>query len=126
MAMMFVFMCCPGVMRKTPTNYMILCIFTLAESVMVGFICVQYTQRSVLIALAITALVVCSLSLFACQTSYDFTGMGPYLFCALMVMMGFGFVMMLASWTGIGYEAMKGWRILYSVFGALLFSMYIV
>merc|ERR1719247_1319817 len=81
---------------------------------------------SVLIVLGMTALVVVSLTLFACQTSYDFTGMGPYLFCAAMVLMGFGFILMIGSWMGVGYEAMRGWRLCYAAFGALIFSMYIV
>merc|ERR1712107_934309 len=98
----------------------------IAESVMVGFICIQYTQRSVLIALAITAIVVLSLTLFACQTSYDFTGMGPYLFCACMVMIAFGFVMMIASLAGVSDSSMHGIRLVYAACGALLFSMYIV
>merc|ERR1719436_2295292 len=86
--MMCVFMCAPQLMRKTPTNYILLGLFTLAESVLVGMASSRYTQESVLIAMGLTALVVVSLTIFACQTTYDFTGMGPYLFCALLVMMG--------------------------------------
>lgn len=125
-AMLFVFICCPDTMRQTPTNYIILTLFTLAESVMVGFICIQYTQESVLIALGLTAFIVCSLTLFACQTSYDFTGMGPYLFVACMVLMGFGFVLSLAAMFGSVGPAWHGMRLCYSAAGALLFSMYIV
>merc|ERR1719422_2081212 len=94
---MCVFMCSPGLMRKVPQNYILLLVFTLAESVMVGFICASYTQESVLIAMGLTALVVVALTLFACQTTYDFTGLGPYLFCAVMVLMGFGFMLTIAS-----------------------------
>merc|ERR1719237_1771041 len=72
--MMCVFMCCPDTMRRTPTNYVLLSVFTVAESILVGFICVQYTQESVLVALAITALITVALTIFACQTSIDFTG----------------------------------------------------
>merc|ERR1719310_1715373 len=124
--MMCVFMCCPDTMRKTPLNYILLLAFTLAESVLVGFVSIQYTTESVLIVLGITALVVCALTLFACQTSYDFTGLGPYLFCAVMVLMGFGFLLMIGSWMGVGYEAMRGYRLCYAACGALIFSMYIV
>jgi len=124
--MMFVFMCFPQTMRNHPTNYILLMLFTLAESIMVGFICIQYTQESVLIALGPTALVVVSLTIFACQTTYDFTGMGPYLFCAVMVLMGFGFILMLGSMLGIGSASMSGMRLVYAACGALIFSMYIV
>mmetsp|Transcript_137844 Transcript_137844/g.239587 ORF Transcript_137844/g.239587 Transcript_137844/m.239587 type:complete len:248 (+) Transcript_137844:74-817(+) len=126
MAILFVFMCCPDTMRKTPTNYILLTIFTMAESVMVGFICIQYTKESVLIALGLTALIVLSLSIFACQTKYDFTGFGPYLFCGMMCLCGFGFVLMLVSWAGLTGPAFHTARMLYAAGGALLFSMYIV
>lgn len=63
-------------MRRSPTNYLLLTLFTAAESVMVGFICIQYTQESVLIALGLTAFLVLALSLFACQTKVDFTAVG--------------------------------------------------
>jgi hypothetical protein len=127
LAVMCVFWCRPASMRKTPQNYILLLLFTLAESVMVGFVCIQYTTESVLIALGITALVVFALSLFACQTSYDFTGFGPYLFCALMVLCGFSFALMLSSWMGLGgHEGFKMVNLIYAALGALLFSAYIV
>lgn len=126
MGMMCVFMCCPDTMRKTPTNYILLTLFTLAESVMVGFISSQYTKESVLIALGLTALIVSSLTLFACQTTYDFTGFGPYLFCGCMCLMGFGFVLMIASMCGLTGPAFTTMRMLYAAGGALLFSAYIV
>jgi len=124
--MMFVFICCPDTMRKTPQNYALLLLFTLAESVMVGFICIQYTTQSVIICLGITALVTLGLTLFACQTKYDFTGMGPYLFCAVLVLMGFSFVMMLGSMLGISSESMRGAQLVYAAAGTLIFSMFIV
>mmetsp|Transcript_130512 Transcript_130512/g.226798 ORF Transcript_130512/g.226798 Transcript_130512/m.226798 type:complete len:246 (+) Transcript_130512:81-818(+) len=124
--MMCVFMCNPGLMRKSPTNYIILTVFTMAESVMVGFISAQYTQESVLIAMAITTLIVLSLTLFACQTTYDFTGMGPYLFCAVMCLFGFGLMLSLAGMLGLGGPAFGMMRMIYAAVGALIFSMYIV
>lgn len=124
---MCTFMCCPDVMRQTPTNYILLTIFTLAESVLVGFISAQYTQESVLIVLAITTIVVLSLMLFACQTTYDFTGFAPYLFCFTMVLCGFGFILMMASMLGAtASPAFQAIRLVYSIGGALLFSVYIV
>merc|ERR1719221_2441385 len=72
-------------MRRVPTNYVLLSLFTFFESVVVGFVSAQYTQESVVIAMGITALVVVSLTIFACQTKMDFTGFGPYLFCLVHV-----------------------------------------
>merc|ERR1719174_2743987 len=124
--MMCVFMCCPDTMRKVPLNYVLLTLFTLAESVLVGFICIEYTQESVVIALSITALVVLCLTIFACQTKYDFTGMGPYLFCGLMVLMGFSFCIMLVGMFHPSGAAFQTARLIYAALGALLFSVYIV
>merc|ERR1719491_67699 len=125
--MMCVFVCSPNTMRTTPTNYILLTVFTLCESVMVGFISLAYTKESVLIVLGITAFVVFGLTLFACQTSIDFTGMGPYLFCAVLVLMGFGFLVSMIGWLSLAsHKAFQGMRLVYAVGGALIFSMYIV
>jgi hypothetical protein len=124
---MLVFMCCPETMRRSPINHVLLLLFTLAESVMVGFACIGYTTQSVLIVLGMTAVVVVALTLFACQTKYDFTGMGPYLFCGMMVLCAFSFAMMLASMCGLGGSgAFETVRLMYAAGGALLFSCYIV
>jgi len=125
-AMMCVFMCCPDTMRRSPLNYVLLSAFTVAESIMVGFICIQYTQASVVVALGVTAFIVVSLSIFACQTSIDFTGMGPYLFCACLALMGFGFMLSIASMCGLSGPAFSTLRLFYAAGGAMLFSMYLV
>merc|ERR1712100_554577 len=75
----------------------------------------------------VTALVVIALTLFACQTKYDITGFAPYMLVGLIVMMSFGFLMMLASWTGLASSAgFQTMRLVYAGFGALLFSGFIV
>lgn len=123
---MCVFICAPGLMRQAPMNYILLGLFTVAESALIGFICL-HTQASVLIALAITSLTVAALTLFACQTSWDFTGAGPYLLCACMVMLGLGFAMSIAAMVGLhSSPAFQTIRIFYAALGALLFSAYLV
>jgi len=122
-----VFQCCPATMRQSPTNYFIMLFFTLCESVMVGFICLNYSLNSILIAVGITAFIVLALTLFACQTTLDFTGMGPYLFAGSMCLMGFGFLLMLSSMLGLGGSpSFKVINLAYACGGALLFSCYIV
>merc|ERR1719412_3276620 len=109
------FMCNPESTRRSPLNYILLSVFTLAEAVLIGFISAQYTRESVLMVLGITVIVVFALTLFACQTSIDFTGMGAYLFAAVMVLFGFGFVIMIANMLGFGGSpAMQGVRLLYA------------
>lgn len=123
---MFVFSCCPNVMRKSPTNYLLLVMFSLAEGVLVGFICLQYTKESLLMVFITTSVVVMALSLFACQTKIDFTGFGPYFLVGCLVLMSFGFMISMAGWLGIGQAAFQGLRTLYALGGALLFSGYLV
>eukprot|EP00931_Biecheleriopsis_adriatica_P098778 TRINITY_DN7287_c0_g2_i1.p1 TRINITY_DN7287_c0_g2~~TRINITY_DN7287_c0_g2_i1.p1 ORF type:complete len:279 (+),score=52.24 TRINITY_DN7287_c0_g2_i1:67-837(+) len=126
LVMMFVFICCPQTMRQTPTNYILLAVFTLAEAVVVGFVSAQYTQESVLIVLFVTCFVVLGLTLFACQTKYDFTSYLPYVLAACLVMCAFGFILMFASMFGASGPAFQGARLLYAFFGALLSSFFIV
>lgn len=125
--MMFVFACCPETMRRSPENYLLLLLFALCKSVLVGIICLAYTQESVLIVLGITALVVFSLTFFACQTKYDFTGYGPYLMCAVMCMVGLGLAFAIASLVGLanspGFQTL---RLVYAALGAFVFSCYFV
>lgn len=122
---MCIFCCCPELMRKTPHNYIILFLFTLAESIVVGLITVQYTTQSVIMAFGILTVVVFGLTVFACQTKYDFTGWGPYLFVGLLCLMAFGLFMWLGSFFLSG-AAMRTMHIVYACGGALIFSFYIV
>ncbi|CAK9035494.1 unnamed protein product [Durusdinium trenchii] len=126
-ACMCIFACCPQTMRQTPTNYLLLALFTLAESVLVGFISAHYTQESVLLVLATTCIVVVSLILFACQTKYDITGYLPYVLVACMGLFGFGFILTIAAFCGMGNSPVfQTMRLVYSMCGVLVFSCFIV
>jgi len=125
-SMMCIFFCKPGLLRKYPQNYIILFLFTLAEAIVVGMISVQYTRESVIITLGITSFIVFALTLFACQTSIDFTGCGPYLFVGLLCLSLFGFFMWLSSFFLLGGPAFQTMNLVYACGGALLFSCYIV
>jgi len=116
---MIIFACFPSLMRKYPINYIILFVFTATEGLFVGMISSQYTVSSVLIALATVTAVTIALTIFAIQTKYDFTGWGPYLLVALLVLMIFGFI--IAFFPG-NTTATK----IYCGIGALLFSLYLV
>jgi len=71
--------CCPDVRRKTPGNFICLCIFTLAEGFLMGCVAATYTAEEVLMAIGITVVLVVALTLFAWQTKFDFTAMGGVL-----------------------------------------------
>jgi hypothetical protein len=124
---MCVCICRPGLMRVYPTNYALLSVFTIAESILIGYISAQYTKESVLIVAAVTAVVVLGLSVFACQTEYDFSGWGPYLLCALFVMFGLSLCFLIAAMLGFSNSpAFQALRLVFAGLGALLFSFYII
>ena len=108
--------CCPGnLMSKFPLNIILLMVFSLFQGVALGVIAASYAcdaraydpakglvvcvnnpdapavngRMSVLLAMAITIGVVLVLTIFACQTKYDFTGAGPYLMAALLIFIVF-------------------------------------
>mmetsp|Transcript_23604 Transcript_23604/g.45100 ORF Transcript_23604/g.45100 Transcript_23604/m.45100 type:complete len:244 (-) Transcript_23604:126-857(-) len=122
---MCIFCCAPQLMRRFPHNYIILFLFTVAESIVVGLICVQYSVPSVLVTFGFTTVVVFALTLFACQTKVDFTGCGPYLFVGIICLSMMGFFMWLGS-IFLSGAAMQSLNLLYACGGALLFSFYIV
>src|SRR5207248_3031641 len=89
-ALLIILACCGNIARSTPWNYILLGLFTLVMSYMLGVIASFYDTVSVMYAILITLAVVVGLTLFACQTRYDFTGCGPYLFGLLIVLILFG------------------------------------
>ncbi|PHJ18209.1 nmda receptor glutamate-binding chain [Cystoisospora suis] len=110
-------LCCQAASRRFPWNYLLLFFFTLAESVLVGSITSFYSEKTVLIAVGGTAVITIGLSLFACQSRYDFTSCLGILFVLTLNLMIFGFLcMLLPKWA----------HILYSSLALLLFSVYLV
>merc|ERR1712137_355304 len=73
----------------------------------------------------ITTFVVFGLTLFACQTKYDFTGCGPYLLVALLCLMAFGSFVLLGSFI-LSNTTMQKMGFMYACAGALIMSFYIV
>ncbi len=110
--------CCDGVARQYPANMILLFLFTLMESVLLGSISAHYDTDTVLIAAGITALVVVGITIFAFQTKIDFTGAGIYLFVAVLLLFGFGIICMIIR--------SRITSIVYAALGAGIFSMYLV
>ena len=116
---MIVFACFPGLMRQVPINYLLLSLFTLTEGLTVGIVSSMYTTGSVVMALALVCLVTCSLTVYATNTTKDFTKSAyPYLLAVTVVMMGAGLVL-------IFFPTYLG-SMVYAAVGAVLFSVYVV
>ena len=117
---MIIFACFPSLMRKYPLNYFILFLFTATEGLFIGLICSTYSVQSVLMAVATVTAVVLALTLFAVQTKFDFTGWGPYLLVATLVLLVFGLILLFVK------DSSGTAQKIYAGIGALLFSMYLV
>lgn len=98
-------MCCGGtgllesylwMMRTPPWNYLYLMTFSACFGIFVGFLCAQYTVKSVLLVFALTFVLIVALTIYAVRTKADFTGCGAYilvLFLGLiMLIMVYSFV----------------------------------
>merc|ERR1712060_128592 len=100
---------------------------TVAESVMVGFVCLQYTMGSVIICFGLTSAVVVALTFYAFTTKTDMTSMAPYFFCGMLALCGTGMILTLIASFGMTHNPMfSTLQVLYAGAGALFFSAYLV
>jgi len=119
--------CCPFVLRRFPENYALLVVLTVAESILVGFACLQYSTGSIILCCGLTAAVVLGLTVFAARSKTDFTGLGPYFLSFLLVLTLFGFVLsMMATFGHAAGFVFNGLEVLYAAGGALAASMFLV
>jgi len=117
-------MACVRTLRVTfPINFILLALFTAAESVIVGQAAMMYEGEVVMIAMAATALLVIALTLFAFQTKIDFTMCGGILFCVLFVFILFGLLMAILPLMGVNIELL---HLVYCGIGVLIFSIYLI
>lgn len=105
--------------KSYPTNLLFLGAFTGMEAYSISVIVSFYNSRIVLQAVLLTAGIFIALTLFACQTKYDFTSWMPYLFGALWALVLFGFMAMF-------FPGNSTVELAYSGVAALLFSAYIL
>lgn len=115
-------MCCGNLRRKSPTNFILLIIFTAAFSYMAAMISSYHSTYIVLLSVGLTAGITLLLTLFAVQTKYDFTGCGMFLCVASMLVLLFGLVAMIISF----FTVIPILQLVYAALIALLFSMYLV
>ncbi|XP_065580738.1 protein lifeguard 1-like [Artemia franciscana] len=113
-----VLICWEEARKKYPWNYIILGLFTLNMGFLLGATSARYSADEIFIAVAACIAVCLALILFAMQTKYDFTTFGGILFSVLIIFIIFGLVQL--------FFPGKVMNMIYSAFGALLFSFYLV
>ena len=110
--------CFLDIARKVPVNYFLCFLFTLSEAYIVSYMCLFSSTKIVIMALAMTCALVVGLTLYAFVTKTDFSGYGHYLFLASMIMLVCGIF--------ISFTNNKIIHVLYSGFGVLMFSFYLI
>ncbi|KAE9977657.1 hypothetical protein EG328_001872 [Venturia inaequalis] len=105
--------------KSYPTNLIFLSAFTAMEAYCISVITSFYDSKIVIEALVFTLGIFVALTLFACQSKYDFTSWMPYLFGALWVLIIFGFM---AAFFPYNSKVELG----YGIVMALIFSGYIL
>ncbi|KAK9064295.1 hypothetical protein SSX86_015675 [Deinandra increscens subsp. villosa] len=82
-------------MHRHPLNMIMLGLFTVMFAVIVGVSCVFSKGKIILEASILTTVLVVSLTLFtfwAAKKGYDFNFLGPFLFCALILILLFSII----------------------------------
>jgi len=104
--------------RETPTNYILLALFTLCESILVGTIVTMYEVSVVIEAFVLTAAVTVALTVYTFQSKKDFSSWGAGLFSVLWVLIIAGFMQMFLQSELLDMAMAVG--------GAVLFSLFII
>ncbi|KAL9112824.1 MAG: hypothetical protein Q9227_002901 [Pyrenula ochraceoflavens] len=105
--------------KSYPANLLFLSAFTILEAYTISVVTSTFDSTIVLEALILTLGIFFALTIFACQTKYDFTSWMPYLFGGLWVLILFGFM---AAFFPHG----KTIETVYGGVAALIFSGYIL
>jgi FtsH-binding integral membrane protein len=104
-------------MFKTfPHNVIFLTVISVTFGLLVGNICAEYKQESVVFVFFATSVMICGLTAYAVKTSADFTSMGAYVMVAVLGLM-------LASIISMFVGGMGG---IMAGFGAMVFGFIIV
>ena len=91
-------LCCKSVARKSPSNYILLAVFTICWTFMIGVICAKYDAMIVLTAALMTMVMTISLTLYAMFTKNDFTKLcGPFVCMGLMIIIAVSILMSIIS-----------------------------
>jgi len=105
--------------KSYPTNLLFLAGFTALEAYSISVVTSFFESRIVLQAVLLTAGIFVALTIFACQSKYDFTSWAGVLFGGLWALILFGFVAAFFPYNSTVELA-------YSGIAALIFSGYIL
>ncbi|KAL8486464.1 hypothetical protein ACS0TY_023230 [Phlomoides rotata] len=117
--LLFVMLC---VSQRHPWNYVVLFLFTIAMAFMIGASCTQRKGEAVLLAAGLTLVVTIALTVFtffAAKRGIDFSFLGPFLMCAVILLMAFGIIRLIFPMGRVAEQVI-------GCIGALVFSGFII
>lgn len=110
--------CYKSIAREVPKNYIWLSLYTLATGYLVSFISLSHTPEEIIIAASLTAVMVLSITVYACTTKTDFTTCGAFLFVFC--------VMLIVSSVTLFFIPGQFFSIAISLLSILGFSLYLI
>lgn len=116
--------CCRSLARSVPINYILLGIFTVCESYMVGFIASRYEPHIVVAAAFSTAGVTAAISVYAWTTKKDYTVCGPMLLICMFTFCIISMWIAIFSWTNV--VGFRTGHMILAGFCVILFSFYLL
>lgn len=111
-------LCCQDGLRKFPSNYIYLSIFTICLSYQLGMVTAFYNTQILIQAIGITGIITIILTIYACQTACDFTDKGGYLISFLL-----GIILIGSINIFVMNSVLEN---IYAGLGAIIFSCFIV
>ena len=118
-------LCCMKVARKSPSNYILLTVFTLCWTYLVGFICATYDASIVLTAALMTAVLTVALSSYAMFTKNDFTKIcGPFVCWGLILVFTISMLMSVLSMLVFTYT--DTWIPFAAGFGVIIYGLFLL
>lgn len=103
---------------KVPTNYILLGLFTLAESYTVSYTGIIYKPSIIVLAAFLTLMITLGLTYYAFTTKSDVTTMGSTIFILISLMIGIGIVQLFVRNTII--------EIIAASLGVVVYGFYLV
>ena len=117
--------CCKSVARTSPTNYLLLTIFTLCWTFVIGVICATYSAEVVLTAALMTMVLTVSLTVYAWFTKSDFTQLcGPFVCFGLLLIICISMMMSILSFLVFSYT--EKWYPFASAFAVIVYGLFLL
>lgn len=110
--------CFESLVSTSPSDYIILFIYTATEAYILGIVCARNNIQAVFLAAGTTLVITVAMTLFACQTKYDCTGAGGFLLTSLCGIIAINIINIFVKSSTVHLWAACG--------SVVLFSAYIV